>query len=63
MKRVVNKTRSHKDAVQWDLLQQLEMTPSQRQEIARELKQRFYGTDNPDVRESRVFRKHTLKTT
>lgn len=62
MKREVHKAGSHKDAAQWDIVQQVEMTAHQRQEIARELKDRFFGTENPDVRSARVFRKRTLKS-
>ncbi len=57
MDRIVNKARTHKEAEDWDLLQQIEMTCDQRHEIAKALKERFFGIDNPDVRESRAFGK------
>ena len=52
MKRVVHKSRSFKEAEQWDIHQQKTMTPEQRQRIAREIKERVYGVDCPDVRQA-----------
>ena len=57
MERIVNKARKHKEAEDWDISQQTEMTSEQRQAIAKILKERFFGTDNVDVRESRAFKK------
>lgn len=54
MKRIVNKTKNHKDAEEWDILQQIQMTPEERQAVAAELKQKFYGTDVLDVREAHL---------
>ncbi|MBN2384043.1 hypothetical protein JXQ70_14300 [bacterium] len=51
MERIVNKAKSFKEADEWDIIQQLSMTPEQRQAIARELKRRMYGDHVPDVRE------------
>lgn len=59
MERIVNKAKNHKDAEEWDVAQQIGMTYEQRQEIARELRTRFFGSDNVDVRESRAFKKRT----
>ncbi len=59
MDRVVNKAKTYKDAEEWDVLQQTEMTHEQRQEIARILKERFWKGDSPDVRKSRAFRKRS----
>jgi hypothetical protein len=41
-----------RDAEGWDVLQHIQMTPDQRQEIARELRRRVYGDQAPDVREA-----------
>lgn len=57
MERIVNKAKNHKEAKDWDLSQQREMTFEQRQAIARILRERFFGIDNVDVRMSRAFRK------
>lgn len=52
MKRVVNKSKNAKEAENWDIQQQISMSPRERQEASRILKQRVYGKDNPDVKES-----------
>ena len=52
MKKIVNHAKSHKEAEKWDINQQIQLTPAERQPIAAELKKRFYGTDVPDVREA-----------
>ncbi|MBC8382383.1 MAG: hypothetical protein H8E22_00915 [Candidatus Cloacimonetes bacterium] len=51
MKRIVHKTHSFKDAEKWDIQQQINMTPQQRMEAAKELKDRVYGKTTIDVRE------------
>lgn len=53
MDRTFNKAANHKEAEKWDILQQIKMTPQERQKIAFELKKRFYGKDNPNVRDIR----------
>jgi hypothetical protein len=53
MKRVLNKAKNHNAAATWDIVQQVRMTPGQRQAIAKELKKRFYGRTVPDVRDKR----------
>ncbi len=50
MERVANKAKNHKEAEQWDVYQQIRMTPKQRQEIVKELKKRFFGENPRDVR-------------
>lgn len=50
MDRSFNKAKNHKEAEEWDIEQQIKMTPRQRQKAARELKKRFYGSNPPDVR-------------
>lgn len=52
MEREANKARSFAEAEQWDRQQQWAMTPDERHAIAKELRDRFYGVDAPDVRES-----------
>lgn len=44
MERVVNKAKNFREAEQWDILQQIAMTPEERQRAARELRVRVYGT-------------------
>lgn len=51
MKRIVNIASNHEEARQWDIKQATSMTPKERQRVARILKERVYGKDNPDVRE------------
>ena len=51
MKRIVHKSHSFKEAEKWDIQQQINMTPQQRLEAAKELSKRVYGTNLLDVRE------------
>jgi len=48
--REVHKAFSFAEAARWDLQQQWAMTPEERLEIARILRERAYGADAPDVR-------------
>ncbi len=50
IKRIVNIAKTQEEARQWDIKQALEMTHEERQEIARTLKKRVYGTNTTDVR-------------
>jgi hypothetical protein len=52
MEREAHKSRSFADADRWDKEQQWAMTPDERLAIAKELRDRVYGKDAPDVRES-----------
>lgn len=52
MEREANKARSFAEAEEWDRQQMWAMTPDERIEIARMLRDRVYGTDVPDVREA-----------
>ena len=52
MERESNKARSFAEAEQWDRQQMWAMTPDERMQIAKELRDRVYGTDVPDVREA-----------
>ena len=54
MDREVNKARSFADADRHDREQQWRMTPDERFEIAAILRERAYGKDCPDVRESEL---------
>ena len=47
---VVHKAQSFADADDWDVLQNIRMTPEERRRAARELRRRAYGNDCPDVR-------------
>ena len=53
MERIFNKAANHKEAEKWDIQQQINMTPRQRQKIANELKKRYYGNNSLDVRTKR----------
>ncbi len=50
MERIFNKAKNHKKAEQWDIQQQIRMSPEERMEVAKELKKRYYGENPPDVR-------------
>lgn len=50
MERIVHKARSFEEAAEYDVRQQLAMTPQERVDAARELQRRFYGP-SPDIRE------------
>jgi hypothetical protein len=50
IKRVCHKSRSFKEAEEWDIRQHIQMTPEERQEAAAELRRRIFGEDVPDVR-------------
>lgn len=52
MERIVNKASDNKNADKWDVLQQINLTPEERMQIAKELKKRYYGTNVPDVRKA-----------
>ncbi len=49
--RVVNKAHSFAEAQEWDILQNIRMSPEERRDVARELKRRVYGENCPDVRD------------
>lgn len=52
MENIINKSKTFEDAEKWDILQQIEMTPEERQKAAVELRRRFYGDDVPDIKEA-----------
>ena len=51
MKMVVNIATNFAEAEQWDIEQQVKMTPNERMAIAKVLRERVYGLDARDVRE------------
>ncbi|MCP5107547.1 MAG: hypothetical protein GY950_29435 [bacterium] len=51
MERVVNIARSFEEAEEWDIRQNISMTPDERLTAARQLAERVYGKNQPDVRE------------
>lgn len=57
MDREVHKSRSFEEAERHDREQQWRMTPDERFEAARVLRERVYGTDCPDVREAERLRR------
>ncbi len=50
MERVVHISRSFEEAEQWDIEQSLALSPDQRLEAARVLRERVFGKDQPDIR-------------
>ena len=48
---MVNKARSFQAADEWDIQQQIRMSPAERRAVARQLKRHAYGRDFKDVRE------------
>jgi len=51
MERIVNKARGHGEARAWDIEQNTAMTPEERLQAARTLRDRHYPHDAKDVRE------------
>ena len=51
MERIVHIARSFDEARAWDIEQHLALTPEERQRAAKELRDRVYGADCPDVRQ------------
>ena len=51
MKPIVHKANSFQDADAWDIAQHIQMTPEERQKAAKELRDRCYGKNAPDVRD------------
>ncbi len=56
LRRVYKKSNNFRDAEEWDILQHIQMTPEERQQVAAELRRRVYGENPPDVRE--VYKKN-----
>lgn len=51
IKRTVNIAKNHEEARKWDIRQAISMTSEERQEVAKALKNKAYGTTSPDVKE------------
>lgn len=51
MERIANKARGYDAARAWEIAQYAAMTPDERREVARKLRERVYGLDRPDVRD------------
>jgi hypothetical protein len=54
MKRVFHKSKSFKEAEEWDVLQHTRMTPEQRLRAAAKLKKRVFGDDVQRIRKAQV---------
>lgn len=52
MEPVVHKAQSFAEAEEWDILQNIRMTPEERRRAAWELKRRAYGDNCLDVRDA-----------
>ncbi len=50
MERVVHKAKGFKEADEWDIQQQVTMTPEQRLRAAKELRDRVYPANSKDIR-------------
>ena len=51
MERIVNISKNFEEARQWEIEQSLAMTPDERMAAVRDLIQRVYGKNQPDVRD------------
>lgn len=51
MERIVHKSASHEKALSWDIEQHVRMSPEERMNAARILKERAFSNDAKDVRE------------
>ncbi len=52
MEPIVNKSKNFKEAEEYDILQHIQMSSSERQAAAKKLRERYFGKNSPDVRES-----------
>lgn len=53
MKPIIHKANNFREAEAWDIEQQIRMTPEERQRIAKQLRERYYGKNPPDVRHNK----------
>jgi len=51
MERIAHKSRRFAEADEWDIRQQISMTPQERMQAAREIKFRIYPKKAPDIRQ------------
>ena len=54
IERIFHKSKNFKEAEEWDIRQHIEMTTEDRQDVAKELRERVYGRKNIDVKESYI---------
>jgi predicted Fe-S protein YdhL (DUF1289 family) len=52
VERVADKARGFDAARAWEIAQYSAMTPDERRKVARQLRDRVYGTNRPDVRDA-----------
>jgi hypothetical protein len=52
MERIANKAHGFDDAKRWDIAQSAAMTPDERRRVAKALRDRYFGTSCPDVRDA-----------
>jgi hypothetical protein len=52
MERICKKSQNYKEAEEWDIEQQISMTPEERQAAAKEIRERVYGQNPKDVKDS-----------
>jgi len=52
MEPIVHKSKSFKEAEKHDIKQHNQMSPSERQAAAKKLRERYFGKNPPDLRES-----------
>jgi len=50
MDRIVLKIKDFKEAEEHDVKQNISMTPAERKEAAKKIREKVYGKENPDVR-------------
>ena len=52
MEPIVHKSRNFKEAEEYDILQHIQMTSTERQAAAKKLRERYFGKNPPDLRDS-----------
>ncbi len=52
MESIVHKSKNFKEAEEYDILQHIQMSSSERQVAAKKLRERYFGKNSPDVRDS-----------
>jgi hypothetical protein len=61
VERVANKAHGFEEALQWELAQYAEMTPDERRRVAKALRDRYFGTERPDVRDAVAGRRYVRR--
>ena len=51
MERICKKSKNYKEAEEWDIEQQLRMTPEERQAAAKVLRERVFGHKTEDIKD------------